>query len=285
MLISVIMMRIQHLHNNPVFDVITSSSSIFSVSYTFSSSSSCSTSFLTSFSLTLLLIPPSPFFLSFFTLMPYFHSSSQPLRHCVLSLSLFLSYLPLLLPLSSSNWHFSAPPLLTLHYYPYPALAYTTAPPLLPLNYYSTVSPLGLDHVAALEDELKPLVEALEATKKKLYFPLSATAIGQVTDWLYTTPLLSAMISFLTTTSTIFSFITMIMMMIMLQTKIKMMMKRITITTTTLTIITIITIGWHICGPGWCVAWESVRMLQLRDAAPVPHTQQPTHHTHHAHRG
>lgn len=39
---------------------------------------------------------------------------------------------------------------------------------------------VGLDHIAALEEELKPLNEALETTKKKLYFPLSTIAIGQV---------------------------------------------------------------------------------------------------------
>ena len=113
-----------------------------------------------------LVIRTSQSFLSYSTLKP--SPNFLLLTHCALLLLLFLP--------------------LPFHQLPLPPL---------------TCPLLGLDHVAALKDELKPLVEALEATKKKLYFPLSATAIGQVRNF---TQLLSAVFLFFTTNPTIFCF-------------------------------------------------------------------------------
>jgi hypothetical protein len=44
---------------------------------------------------------------------------------------------------------------------------------------------IGLQHIAELEEQLKPLSENLEGAKKKLYFPLSAITIGQVNMDIY----------------------------------------------------------------------------------------------------
>ena len=56
--------------------------------------------------------------------------------------------------------------------------------PTLFVSYFiSILLPQGLDHITALEDELKPLNESMENKKKKLYFPNSAITIGQVSRW------------------------------------------------------------------------------------------------------